>query len=1051
MALLRIVHVVLVVAGYSAAISLNATYADDTHSGRSAPNSDRVSWNRDIRRILADNCFQCHGPDAGAREADLRLDQRNTAVADRDGSAAIVPGAPDNSLLIERISADDESIRMPPAATRKRLTDEERKLLHRWIEQGATYDDHWAFQPVADVAPPNVDPESARYVRNGVDAFIVQKLRASGLQPSRQADPATLVRRLYIDLVGLLPSPEVVEAFVADPSDAAYEQLVDDLLASPHYGERWGRHWLDQARYADSNGYTIDGDRTMWPYRDWVIKAINDDMPFDTFTIEQIAGDLLPHPTKGQLVATGFHRNTLINEEGGTDDEQFRNEEVIDRVNTTGAVWLGLTVGCAQCHSHKFDPITQEEFFRLFAFFNQTEDVNNVGPTVEVRENELLLDPLPPKLAEALTDSQQRIERLQATQQERRTSWETQYLAASEQTPVAIDWQPLRPVEFGARSAKLKLLDDLSLLADRGAEKETYEVSCELPQLTSVAAIRLRVLPHESLPKNGPGLADNGNFVLTGFRVKVGAQLVDIARTQASHHQAGHAVQNSIDGNSGSGWAINVTGRSDVKMNAGHEAYYVFDPPLQVEAGSRLAMTLEHQALEGFYNIGRFAMDVSDQTPGQVTSQEVVAALQTESSQRIDDQNRLIAEAFLQQDTELLAAQADLKAAREAAGFGSSTRCMVMKDLAEPRTTYRFIRGDFLRPDVQSGPLTADVPAIFPAMSVAEGQTPTRLDLAKWLVRADNPLTPRVFVNRTWLKFFGSGLVVTENDFGTQGSFPTHPELLDWLAFRFVKDGWSRKSLHRLIVTSATYRQSSRVSSRDAAGGAGVAESPTADRAGQVDPLNQLLLRQNRLRFEAEIVRDAALCVSGLLNNRIGGPSVRPPQPEGVYAFTQQNKNWKADAGPARYRRTMYTRFYRSAPHPMLTTFDSPDFQSVCTARVRSNTPLQSLTLANDEGLIEMAAGAGVKLLQDVPGTGRTQERIEHLYRTCFSRSPSDSERSAVVEFYQSELQHFSADSDAARQIVGRELPEGISAAEAASWTAVARALINTDEFITRE
>jgi len=799
-----------------------------------------LRFNRDIRPLLSDRCFYCHGPDDKKREAKLRLDTREGATAEHDGASAIVPGQPEKSELLARIVSHDRDEVMPPPKSKKpRFSDAEVATLKRWIAEGAEYEGHWAFLPLAKNQPPAV--KSSAWPKNGLDRFILARLEKEGLAPSPEADPATLIRRMSLDLTGLLPAPEEVEAFVAASTgnrqrggpgetaegspkgelanlgQAAIESLADRLLASPAYGERWGRHWLDQARYADSNGYSIDGERTMWPYRDWVIKALNDDMPFDRFTIEQLAGDLLPSPAKAQLVATGFHRNTLINQEGGTDPEQFRVEAAIDRVNTTGAVWLGLTVGCAQCHSHKFDPVSQREFYGLFAFFNQGEDKNSTGATVSVTRGELFGQPVkaaPPAPPADLAKLQ--------------SAWEAKELPALE------------------KKAKL----------DPRTPREKFAALKGAQQL--VAA--LRVLPVERTPEEKKAV-------------------------QAAFEKA--------------------------------------EPKAQKKADPNVALA------------------------------------------------------------------------------------MVMRDLTTPRPTFLFTRGDFTRPDTAGGEITPGVPAAL-ATGTAPAAPRNRLGLARWLVSPDNPLTPRVTVNRTWMRYFGRGLVETEEDFGAQGSAPSHPELLDWLGREFIRSGWSMKKLHRLIVTSATYRQSSHA---------------RPDAAAK-DPRNLLLARQERLRVDAEIIRDAALCASGLLDRRIGGPSVRPPQPEGVYAFTQTKKTWTADTGPDRYRRALYTQFYRSAPYPLLSTFDSPDFQQVCTRRVRSNTPLQSLTLANDPAFLEIAQGFAARLVREVPG-GDIQARLRRAFQLALSRDPQPAELSALAAYAR------------------RQPGDGLAAA--------VRVLFNTDNFITRE
>jgi hypothetical protein len=1006
-----------------------------------------ISYNRDIRPILSDKCFQCHGPDEESRQAELRLDMRQSAIEDRGDGAAIAPNDPTTSHLLERITSDDESVRMPPPETNKTVTSAEAAKIRDWIEQGAKYEGHWSFSPISRPSLPVVT--NGDWAKNEIDHFISAGLASKGLTPSPLATPATQVRRVYLDLLGILPPPDVVQRFAADPTDKAYVALVDKLLANPQYGERWGRYWLDQARYADSHGYTIDGDRTMWPYRDWVIHALNRDMPFDQFTIEQLAGDLLDSPTRSQLVATGFHRNTLINQEGGTDNEQFRNEEVVDRVNTTSAVWLGLTVGCAQCHTHKFDPITQKEFYQLFAFFNDNEDVNNTGPTVEVHENELFLGEIPPSLQEKLQLAQQQVAELRKTRGARQEKWVTELLASLRNEGNLVEWQSLRPTETKSRSAKLTVLDDGSVLAAKGEEKELYTVTFAVEPGTKIGAVRLRVIPHHSLPNKGPGLAGNGNFVLTDVHVAADEQELSIIRAQASHHQPKFPIENSLDGKPTTGWAINVAKGSKKKMNAPHEAHFILENMVTVEG--KITLTLDHQANGSFYNVGRFAVDISESAPTVIVEAQLLAALGTVAAERTDAMKKILTDEFTKQDAEVRVAERAVQAVKNEIGYGAVVRSMVMRDRAEPRETFVQIRGDFLRPDKDLGPVTAGVPAVFPALppqpqppqpQPPQPQPPqngppqkkrTRLDLARWLVAPQHPLTSRVTVNRIWLRYFGDGLVTTDNDFGTQGTYPTHPALLDWLAAELMESAWSLKAIHRKIVTSATYRQSSHV----------------RDDLVDTDPLNRWLGRQNRLRFDAEIIRDAALSASDLLEKRIGGPSVRPPQPEGVYAFTQTKKNWSNDAGANRYRRALYTRFYRSAPYPLFTTFDSPDFQAVCTSRVRSNTPLQSLMMANDAAQFELSQGLAARVLAEVPGS--ESERISRIYRICMSRAPSANERSAVSGFLERQTKYFESAPEDARRIAPSAIAEPTRIAKAASWTTLARALMNTDEFITRE
>ncbi len=1032
----------------------------------SAAIPEKVRFNQHVRPILSGNCFYCHGPDPKHREADLRLDNREGATADLGGYAAIVPGKPDESTLIKRVSSKDPDEHMPPPASKKpHLTDEQIGILRRWIEQGAEYEGHWAFLPLANVQPPSV--KNAAWAVNPVDRFILARLEQEGISPSPEADAATLIRRLSLDLTGLLPSPDEVDAFVRDfspsprpsvpPSkndreterkrdrEKAYHALVEKFLASPHYGERWGRHWLDQARYADSNGYSIDSERQMWPYRDWVIKALNDDMPFDQFTIEQLAGDLLPNPTKSQRVATAFHRNTLINEEGGTDKEQFRHEAVVDRVNTTGAVWLGLTIGCCQCHSHKFDPIQHREYYELFAFFNNGTDVNNRGATVPVTRGEIFGAPVSPPQPTAPS-----AEQLAAWEKSELTRLEK---LDKEQEAAAAQWSPVQYVEFGTESnASFELLSDNSLLSDnRGSDNDTYRVviKTDLPQL---AAVRLRTLTHASLPRKGPGRAGNGNFVLTDFQVTVGGEELQFKTAYADHEQPSYPASAAIDDDPKTGWAINVGYGQTATLNADHEAVFVLERPVQLPAGQPLEVKLFHNA-NADYLIGRFAIDLIDHAPAKtvVIDEPLLAALQWTPEKRTPEQKQTVSDAFAKAD-------AAARASRRRGASSDTADVMVWQELEKPRETYICLRGDFLRPDKETGVLIPDVlDAVPPKLPPAEKRT--RLDLATWLVHPENPLTPRVQMNRLWMHYFGRGLVETEEDFGTQGTPPTHPELLDWLAGEFIRQGWSLKEMHRLIVTSNTYRQSSR------------SRPDLKDK----DPRNLLLARQERVRVEAEIVRDAALSASGLLDPTVGGPSVKPPQPEGVYAFTQTAKKWVADAGPARNRRAMYTLFYRSAPHPLFTTFDAPDFQTVCTRRGRSNTPLQALTVANDEAFLEFSQGLAARVLRELAWSTPTAPKdgggtadlspkskiqnlkLDALLRRAFllalCREPSATELATVRGYYQRQLTDLADEPDRAKSLVSPELAATNDAtpAPAAALVLACRAIFNTDAFITRE
>jgi hypothetical protein len=845
--------------------------------------AEPVDYLRDIKPVLTKHCYSCHGPQK--QKAGLRVDTAAAAIKGGNSGAAILPGKSDKSLLIQALTGTNKDVqRMPPREPH--LSAEQVATIKRWIDEGAkappgekaeetkVASKHWAFQPIVRATEPAV--QHAKWVRNPIDRFILARLEKEKLAPAGEADRVTLIRRLSLDLLGLPPTPEEVQAFVNDTRPDAYEKLVDRLLASPHYGERWGRHWLDLARYADSNGFTIDGPRTIWKYRDWVIDAFNRDMPFDQFAIEQLAGDMLANASQAQKVATGFHRNTLRNEEGGIDVEQFRVESIVDRVNTTGSVFLGLTIGCCQCHDHKFDPVSQREYYQVYAFFNNADE-----PTLELG------------------------------------------------TPEQIKLRNAIRVEYNALDKRRKAIDPTTT-----AKEEKWERSLSESEREKAPPAIQRIL---ALPPNG--------------------RTPDDIRTLTSYFRSLDMTRNLLGG--------------------------LASPTPLVPAAHAIALMF-----------------------------------------RADAEKRL---------TELKHKEPHI------------VSTLVMQERQKPRKTNIHIQGDFTRKGVEVGPGT---PSVLPALP-ANGKGISRLDLAKWIVDPKNPLTSRVTMNRFWQHYFGLGLVETENDFGTQGSAPTHPELLDWLASEFIAQRWSMKAMHRLIVTSATYRQSSRIADC----GLGIGDSKPQgerERALAVDARNRLLYRQNRLRLEAEIVRDVALAASGLLSAKVGGPSVFPPQPAGVYRFTQVPKNWKPEVGPGRYRRGLYTYFWRSAPHPSLTVFDAPDGTTTCTRRNRSNTPLQALTLLNDQACFEFSQGLASRILRD--GKDRNDaDRLRLAFRLLLARTPSDFELKRLNDLLAKQRASFENASDDAKHIAPAELPKDVDVKQFAAWTMVARVMLNLDEFITRE
>ncbi len=751
-------------------------------------NTREINFNQDIRPILSEQCFQCHGPDAATRKAGLRLDTRDGATHLNNGIAAIDLTNLANSEFLVRITSKDPDSKMPPPESKRKLSKEQIQLLQQWIAEGAEYERHWAFKQPIRPPLPALSSKHKNWPRNTVDYFVAAKQTEAGLTPSPESDRATLIRRLSLDLTGIPPTPKQLESFISDTSPQAYERTVDRLLESPHYGERWGRHWLDAARYADSDGYSHDAARSMWPYRDWVIEALNNDLPFNHFVIQQLAGDMLPNATLTQRIATGFHRNTQINTEGGVDREQFRIDSIYDRIATTGEVMFGLTFGCAQCHDHKYDPISQVEYYRLFAFFNNADEPRIEAPTDEILFQREIIE------------------------------------------------------------VKIKQLESkIRGLTDKNTQRKSLEI-----------------------------------------------ELANFKKTQPK-------------------------------------------------------------------------------TP----------------------------------------------------------TTLVMAKRKQPRVTRRFIQGDFTRPAEEVQPGT---PAILHALPK---QKKDRLGFAQWVANQNNPLLARVAVNRIWQHLFGKGIVQTENDFGSQGIPPTHPKLLDWLGVEFMENGWSQKNILRLLVNSATYRQASLI-----------------NKEIDQDPANKWIARQSRLRLDAELVRDVALNASGLLSPKMGGPGVFPPQPDGCMDLGQHRKTWSTSNGEDRYRRAVYTYRWRNTPHPALKVFDAPDGLSACTRRIRSNTPLQALTMMNDPAFIEIAMSLSKRLITEASSTS---ERIHLGFQLCLNRDPSPEELHLLTKLVEQQSKEFTEHPNESKALVDQaaaigQIQKSIqNKVEFSAWTMAARILLNLDEAITRE
>jgi Protein of unknown function (DUF1553)/Protein of unknown function (DUF1549)/Planctomycete cytochrome C len=982
-----------------------------------------VNFVRDVRPILAKNCFGCHGPDEKARKAKLRLDVEESA------KAVIVPGDVDASDLVKRITAEGDD-RMPPPKTGPALPPEQVEVLTRWVKQGAKWGRHWAFEKPVRPSPPEV--KLSGWPQNAIDRFVLARLEAEGLKPSPEADKYTLARRVALDLTGLPPDPELVKRLVADSSPDAYERLVDDLLKSPAFGERWARVWLDLARYADTKGYEKDLGRTMWRYRDWVIDAFNRDLPYDQFTRDQLAGDLLADPTADQVLATAFHRNTMVNEEGGTDDEEFRVAAVKDRVDTTLQVWMGLTAGCAKCHSHKYDPVSQKEYYQLYAFFNQTEDADTGDEK--------------PKLPFPTKDQQEQIATLQAEYMKVRAELytftdELKEAAAKweEQARAQTGWKTINPSAMTTASgSKLKLLDDKSVLAEaRKPARETYTVT--LPAgTTPVTGIRLEVLPDKSHPKGGVGRADNdGNFVLSRFAVKARSKdgttkELRIASVVADFSQDQYPVEHALTNPDPKkhGWAVAP------KQQEIHNAAFTLAEAFTAADGDELEVTLDHQfefSYPGF-SIGRFRLFLTGDPSPTLTGElapELKAILLMPVGQRTAEQQAFVWAAYAAVAPSNKPLREKLLALEKQIAAVPAPQTPVMKELlpSKQRANRVHVRGNFLD---QGEAVEPGVPAAFHAFPADAPKN--RLGLAAWLAHTDNPLTARVAVNRYWMHLFGRGLVETQEDFGSQGRPPSHPDLLDWLAVEYREKGWSMKGLLKTIVLSATYRQSAKA---------------TPDLVKR-DPANRLLSRGPRIRMEFEMIRDSALAASGLLSAKMYGPSVMPPQPDGLWRSAYNGAKWVTATGEDRYRRGLYTYVKRTAPYPALTTLDGPS-REICTVRrVTTNTPLQALVTLNDTAFVEMAQA----LARQMAAAGKTpQEQIAHGLRRALVRPASAGEAAVLKELYDARLKHYEAHRDEATLLATDPLGpavDGPPVSELAALTAVANVILNLDEFLTK-
>jgi hypothetical protein len=1056
------------------------------------PTTRPVEFNRDVRPILSEKCFACHGPDEKARQGELRLDDRASALADRGGYAAIVPGNAEASAVLARVLSDDPDERMPPASTNKRLTEREVDVLRTWVDLGAEYQRHWAFEPLRWPAVPTMP--AGHSFANPIDAFVARRLHEHGRRLAREAPPETLLRRVTLDLTGLPPTLAELDGYLADlgrpgaDSDACYERVVDRLLQSPHFGEHLAVGWLDAARYADTHGYFGDKPRQMWLWRDWVINAFNANQPFDEFTIEQLAGDLLPEATIRQRIATGFNRNHMANNETGIIDEEFRVEYVVDRVNTTMATWLGLTAGCAQCHDHKFDPISQREFYQLFAFFNNVPETGLIHDDV----------PPPPLLYVPSAEQEERLARLKAESSAAAAAFEAfrQPLAAAvgqwedsvppiaRRDELASRFLPGDPDDpagpAGAEregdprhaSGKVQSIGVLHYEAFEGSlaasaqslgttlvfEPGLFGQSARFDATQHIEARLSDFNPDGPwtigfwFKPDGPLSCPLSRIEPTGERrgvemlwgkgiLKVhlvnrwGARAIEVATTEPMRAKTWHHVVVAYDGSrAASGVRLFVDG-SIVDLDVRRDTLQG-----SISSAEPLRIGRRDSGLGCYGQIDELwiaAKDLDLQTVGDwYWSERIRGILALPAAERGEEHSRTVLDYFVDRF-----AAPEARAARERVRNATSAEAelaasiptvLVMQEQDSPRTTYVLERGQY------DHPREAVEPGVPAALAAWPDQAPrNRLGFARWLVSPENPLTPRVAANRLWRHCFGEGLVRTVDDFGTRGEPPSHPELLDWLAATFREDGWDVKRLLRQIVTSRTYRQDSAL---EAAG------------LEPFDGENLLLARGPSRRLPAEMLRDQALAVSGLLVPAVGGPSVKPYQPAGLWEDVSYNgeETYVADPGLGLWRRSVYTYIKRQAPPPALLIFDGPTREQCVLRRNTTSTPLQALLLLNDETFVEAARALASRIL----GTpGDDEMRLNILWRTILLREPEPAERNLLLDHLDRQRNRFAADPEAAGRLVSigaSRVGRNLEPCELAAWTVAAHTVLNLDEAVTR-
>ena len=1023
---------------------------------------DRVEFNRDIRPILSDHCFSCHGPDAKHREADLRVDTEEGLFGGSDAKGAVVRGDLASSKLWQRVIATDAEEQMPPPEFGKPLSDVQRELLRKWIEQGASWQGHWAFQPLAKVVPPpppdlQAMPQLTVFAQNEIDAFTWRVMQSQGVIPAPPADRRTLARRLSFDLLGLPPTNDQVQKFQADDSPHAYEHYVDDMLASPHFGERMAMWWLDLVRYADTVGYHGDQPMSVSPYRDYVIRSFNSNKPFDQFTREQLAGDLMPNATPEQQIASGYNRLGMMSAEGGVQPKEYLAKYIAERVRNLGGTWLGVTLGCCECHDHKYDPFSAQEFYQMEAFFADIEEQglyegSKWGASIPVptEEQSARQRALQSQIDTTKQQLDAPVEPLAGQLVDAQAAWERSLVA----------WQTLKPtVATSEQGATLAIQDDASILASgKNPATDTYTLFFDQVP-AEVTAIRIEVLPHDSLPNKGPGRAGNGNFVLSELRASTKSvaasaspgnagetaaeEPLSLQNATATYEQTGAAGGNpygkwavvaAIDGDAKGktwGWAV--------MEQAGKPNVAIFETTKRIGGpNQQLVLRLDQNLDNPNHTLGHFRISVTS-APQPISAQadvpaDLIAITRKPNSDRTEEESKKLA-AHFRALTPLLSEQrkqlADLQTQLDQLNQ-SITTTLVTKSVA-PRMVRVLNRGNWMDENGKT---------VEPGFPQVLGGTPdlgrrlNRLDLANWIVARENPLTARVAVNRIWKLLFGAGLSARLDDLGSQGQWPSHPDLLDWLAGQFIESGWNVKLLMKSIVMSGTYRQSS------------IADTQLAER----DPFNRLLARQARFRLDAELIRDNALAISGLLVDDLGGKSVNPYQPPGYWAYLNfPPREWSNGKNSELYRRGVYTHWQRQYLHPSLLAFDAPSREECTADRPRSNTPLQALVLLNDPSYIEAARVLAERTLAQ--STSEDAARIDWLVQTALNRAPRGEESEVLKQLLDEHRAEYRSDVDSAKKLIAigdKAADAKLDPAELAAWTSVTRTLLNLHETITR-